>query len=106
MGPKRIVAAVALLALAAPPAALGADAAAGSDAPTPAAICRQLDKAGVLHPDLTRGECVNIFKGRTNPEASNFLAGICSFASVQEFWGAANKGECIVAEHEHAEASG
>jgi hypothetical protein len=109
MGPKHIVAAVALLALAAPPAALGADAAARSDAPTPAAICRELDEAGVLHPDLTRGECVNIFKavqGGTNPEASSFLAATCSFASVQEFYGAANKGECIVAEHEHAEASG
>jgi hypothetical protein len=61
----------------------------------------------VLHPDLTRGECVNIFKavqGGTNPKASSFLAATCSFASVQEFYGAANKGECIAAAH--AEASG
>jgi hypothetical protein len=43
MGPKHIVAAVALLALAAPPAALRADAAAQSEAPKPAAICRELD---------------------------------------------------------------
>ena len=102
MSLKRIAVVVALLAPLVAPVVLGADAAAQSDEPTPPETCRQLDEAGILDRpdiDLTRGECVNILKGPSNPEASNRFAGSCSFPSVQEFFGATNKGQCIVAEH-------
>lgn len=101
MSLKRTAVVVALLALLVAPAVLGADAAARSDEPTPTETCRQLDEAGILDRptiDLTRGECVNIFKGPSNPEATNFLAGACSIPSRQEFFGATNKGQCIAAE--------
>ncbi len=61
-----------------------------------AELCRVLDEAGVLDElGLTRGECVNLFKGPASENANNFIAAICGVESSQEFTGTSNKGQCI-----------
>jgi hypothetical protein len=95
---KRLVMIVALLTLVVSPVVFASGAAAQSGAPAAAEVCRQLDEAGVLdrpNNQLTRGECVNLLKGRSSPQANNFIAADCGQAETQEFAQTTNKGQCI-----------
>ena len=78
-------------------------ASAGAPPPPPPAneaaeLCRSFDEAGFLDAagvGITRGECVNIFKGQASANANNFIAGFCGLDFVQEDLGVSNKGQCI-----------
>jgi hypothetical protein len=61
-----------------------------------AEICRSLDEEGVLDEfGVTRGECVNLFKGPASANANNFIAAVCGVDFIQENLGVSNKGQCI-----------
>jgi len=61
-----------------------------------ARFCRAVEADGLLGPrDVTRGECINIFKGPASANATNFFAGLCGNKGLQERLGTPNKGQCI-----------
>ena len=60
------------------------------------AVCQEFRDSGILdEAGATFGECVNVTKGPSSENATNFFAAICGIDSSLEFTNTANKGQCI-----------
>ncbi len=100
---KRSVAACLVLVFLASSLAWAGPAAAAPDSSRDGAgqFCQSLREEGFLaEQGVTVGECVNIvsgFAGISNPNATNFIAGICGSEFGPFFTGTTNKGQCIQA---------